>query len=104
PVAPAMTIEPAKQREAIEDRRQRQPGVEPQIPAARRCHPRRHRFRKYLICHCCTLRLCSASVEANTWVPSLRLTKYRYLSDEGWTAASRDARPGEAIGPGGRPA
>jgi len=33
--------------------------------------------RKNLICHSCTLRLCSSSVRAKTWEPSLRLTKYR---------------------------
>src|SRR5690606_5651224 len=50
-----------------------------------------------------TARLCSASVDENTWLPSPRDTKYRVLPGSGFAAASSAARPGMAIGVGGRP-
>ena len=51
-----------------------------------------------------TARLCSARVSLNWWVPSFRLTKYSSFVGAGSMTARIASRPGQPIGPGGRPA
>src|SRR5690606_15295508 len=50
-----------------------------------------------------TARLCSDSVVEKTWLPSPRDTKYSASPSAGRAAATSAARPGIAIGVGGRP-